>query len=227
MTKRIKLSDLVLDFTLYPRPSVDSANVASLVGALESGTKLPDVTVDEKSLRVSDGFNRVTAYQRVFGDDYMVPCRVVKYGNDAELFLDAIRLNAAHGKRLNTHDLARSTAIARRLGATDDQISVSMGVTSTRFERLINARFSGAKNDERPERVIKRTVIQLADTGRRLTQEQIATMPKLGGMSQIFYVNQLHLLIDSGMLDTANERLMERLDELAAKLTLIREKVAA
>ncbi len=227
MTKRIKLSELVLDYTLYPRPSVDSANVTSLVAALEAGVELPACTVDEKSKRVADGFNRVTAYRRLFGDDYMVACRLVKYATEAELFLDAIRLNAAHGKRLNTHDLARSTAIARRLGASDDQISASMGVTAKRFEKLIEARFTGARGDERPERVIKRTVGQLADTGKKLTKGQIEIMPKIGGMSQLFYVNQIHLLIDAGMLDTANERLMERLAELGDKISGMSKAVAA
>lgn len=221
MKKQIKLAELVLDYTLYPRPSIDSANVTALVAAIEAGATLPEIVVDDKSLRVVDGFHRVAAYRKVFGDDHAIPCQVRNYATDAELFLDAVRLNAAHGRRLTTHDLARSTAIGRKLGATDEQIAYSMGVTSQRFEKLIAARFTGFKADERPERVVKRTVIQLADTGKRLTKDQIGAMPKIGGMSQLYYVNQLHLLIDNDMLDTGNEGLMARLAELGTKIATV------
>jgi hypothetical protein len=227
MTKNFKLCDLIEDFTLYPRQGVDSTNVIAIADILTAGGTVPPPTVDKKTLRISDGFHRTRAYRRVFEADYKILCEVVDYATEAELFLDAIRRNSGHGKRMNHNDQARANVRAQELGVSEEEVATSMGLTMERFQKLMEYRFTGTKTDKRPDCVLKNTVRHMANTGKRLTKAQVEAMPKLGGMNQLFYVNQVLLLINNGMLDMANEKLMERLDELADKITDLRKAVAA
>ena len=102
--KKMKAAQLVLDFGLYPRNNVDEHNVKNLVDALAAGTELPPVIIDRKSKRVVDGFHRVRAHLRLFGDNAEIDVITKNYKNDAELFLDAMRYNASHGAKLDTCD---------------------------------------------------------------------------------------------------------------------------
>jgi hypothetical protein len=54
--------------------------------------------------------------------------------------------------------------------------------------------------------------------GMELSKEQTEAIKTLGGNNQTFYVNQLLTLIESGLLDTGNPGLMERLALLRDRL---------
>src|SRR5688572_5167258 len=93
---KIKISDLVLDFNLYPRNDVSSVNVTSLIDAIEMGDPIPPPVVDKSSKRVIDGFHRVNAYKRLAHQEIEVTFR--EYKNEKDMFADAVRLNRAHGR---------------------------------------------------------------------------------------------------------------------------------
>ena len=95
MTK-MNLCDLVLDFSLYPRVSVDSTHVRRLHEAFLSGVTLPFVIVDEKSKRVVDGFHRVTMWKQELSADAEVGVEVRSYKTEADLS----RRSTARGSRL-------------------------------------------------------------------------------------------------------------------------------
>jgi hypothetical protein len=57
--------------------------------------------------------------------------------------------------------------------------------------------------------------------GIEITPEQAQAIKTLGGNNQTFYVNQLLTLIESGLLDTGNPGLMERLALLRDRLVKI------
>jgi hypothetical protein len=71
---------------------------------------------------------------------------------------------------------------------------------------------------------LKRTIQHMA--GRTLTAAQMAVNKKLSGMEQLFYVNQIVLLIENGLLDMANEDLVERLRHLAGLIRKLRVEAA-
>src|SRR3990172_8850015 len=69
----VACSDLVLDFTIYPRSSVDATTVSQYVLALQAGEQFPPIIVDRKTKRVVDGFHRVKAYIIAHGDETKIP----------------------------------------------------------------------------------------------------------------------------------------------------------
>ena len=210
--RSVKAASLVLDFDLYPRNNIDGHNVRSMMNTMETGIEMPPVIIDQKSKRVVDGFHRVRAVLKLDSDGQITVVEKT-YCNDAELFLDAMRYNAAHGVWLNSCDRTRCTHIAEQLSIPLDAVA---GALHMPVDKL-----SGLKQD-RTATVASRLCIPLKRTirhmrSRRLTKAQSETNEKLSGMNQPFYVNQVISLIENKLLDLDDEKLMEwleRLDEL-------------
>jgi len=63
--------------------------------------------------------------------------------------------------------------------------------------------------------------------GKELTPEQAEANRRLSGMEQLFYVNQLILLIENDLLDRSNEKLLAGLARLRELLDGVVEVNAA
>jgi len=216
MQKR-NVNELVIDMNLYPRGDIDAQTVSYLRQAHEAGAKIDPPLVCAKTLRVVDGVHRVTMYRRVYDNDHEIEVIEKHYATDAELLLDAMRLNAKHGRQLTRYDRTRCVLLAERLGVPLDEIASALSMTveavgALRSDRV--GRMHVAKSSE--DIPLKRTIRHFA--GRSITKGQAEAQQKLSGMEQAFYANQLIILIDNRLLDTANERLMERLAILRDKL---------
>lgn len=218
--KTRKLSELVLDFDLYPRASVDSHHASDMQKAVEAGVKLPPVVIDRKSRRVVDGFHRHRLYSRLYGDDYEVEVIERDYADDAELFLDAIRYNVSHGLRMDTHDKTHCILRAKDLRISVTALAGVLHMDPNRIGQLKTTRTATAGN-LRVAVPLKRTIEHMA--GKHLNKQQVQANDSLSGMHQTFYVNQLVTLIESGLLNTSDGPLMDRL----ATLGRLIESVAA
>jgi len=100
----ININSLVLDFTLYPRCRVDDQHASYMLESVKAGVELPPVIIDKKSKRVIDGFHRVTAMKRFFKlnkkEKPEITAIIKTYKSEADMFLDAMKYNAAHGRML-------------------------------------------------------------------------------------------------------------------------------
>lgn len=204
--RRLKAAELILDFDLYPRRNLDSHNVRNLVDALAAGAELPAVLIDKKSKRVVDGFHRVRAALQHFGDEAEIEVIEKAYKDDAAIFLEAMRLNAAHGAKLDPCDRTHCVIVAERLHIPLDAVA---GALHMPLDKLGELRASRTATAGGLTVALKRTVSHFA--GKRLNKRQSEANDRLSGMSQQFYANQLIELIESGMLDLDNENLIERL----------------
>lgn len=209
MTSTIKASELVEDFDLYPRGDVDSSHVLSLVQAIESGVSLPPIIACKNTKRIVDGFHRRRAFMRLGGEDAEVAVVLKTYKSDAELYAEAMLANAAHGRRLTPVDYSRATTKARALGMDDLTIAKCLHLTVEKLSDLVIDRSAKCGKVTVP---LKQTIRHMH--GKKLTKEQVTANDKLSGMNQVFYVNQIITLIKSELLDTDNERLMQRLKML-------------
>ena len=210
----MKAAELVVDYTLYPRNNVDRNHIKVLVDALAAGAELPPIIVDKKSKRVVDGVHRRGANLRYHGDEAEVNVIEKNYRNDAEMFLDALRYNGAHGAKLDSCDRTHCVILGERLGLTIAAISGALNMPVERLGELRTDRT--ATNSSGLSVALKRTVRHFA--GRKLTKRQEAANDSLSGMTQTFYANQLIHLIEAKMLDTSDAALMERLQVLAELL---------
>lgn len=206
----MKCAELVLDFDFYPRMQVDSQHVAYMVQAKNAGADFPAIVINKKTKQVVDGFHRVRSEMRINGDKATVMVVEKDYRNDQEMLLDAIERNASHGRNLTTYDRAHCAILASRLEIDDEQVAGVLHVDPAYIGELRVDR--SAKSLRGPPVPLKQTIKHMS--GRRLTKVQQEANRKLGGMNQVFYVNQLICLIESDLLDGDNEALIVRLCHL-------------
>lgn len=209
--RKVKAAELVLDFDLYPRNNVDAHNVKNLVDALSAGTELPPVIIDKKSKRVVDGFHRVRAHLRLYGEDAEITVVEKSYKDEAAMFLDAMRYNASHGAKLDPCDKTHCVLIAERLSIPPEAVAGALNMPVDKLATLRTTRTATATGGLTIP--LKRTISKQF-AGRRLNKRQVEANEKLSGMNQVFYVNQLVELIESNMLDTEDDQLIQRLRHL-------------
>jgi len=221
--REVPISRLVLDFNLYPRPDVDSQHVAYLAEAIRAGSELPPIVIDAASKRVIDGFHRLHAHKRVNGPDSKIKVLEKTYASEGEMFIDAVRYNAAHGRTLSRYDRVHCILKAEEFKLEVERVADALHLTvetigQLRVERVGKLRVAGV-----PEVPLKQTIRHMA--GKTLTKGQQDANEKLSGMNQMFYVNQIITLIENDLLDKANEQLMEKLQKLHELLDDVLAKV--
>ena len=207
--RKMKLSEMVLDFDFYPRASINTHHVSEMARAAANGATFPPIVIDKKSKRIADGFHRHRVFSRLLGVDGLVDVIEKSYRNEKELFLDAIRFNAHHGLKMDTHDTCHAIHLAEKLGIDDSLIAGALTVDPKYVGELRVDRSATSGGLFVP---LKRTIRHMA--GKKLTKQQSAANDRLSGMEQIFYCNQVITLIESDLLDTSNADLMERLAHL-------------
>jgi hypothetical protein len=205
----VKAALLVEDLSIYPRFAVDQIYVRRLAEALLAGESLPPVVADRKSMRIVDGFHRRRAYMLAFGSDVEIPVIWKSYGNLKEMFLDVIKFNSRHGKRLSTGEEVRCVLIGEELGVSREIVAKTLGVRREVLEGRVERRTAEGV----VERVaLKPALVHLA--GSKLTSEQEEINRRLGGHKISFYARQLIMLIKAGCIEGGDERVVAYLREL-------------
>lgn len=210
----VQAASLVLDHTVYPRHEIDATTVRDLVRALDAGVNLPAIIADRKTRRVVDGFHRVQAALRHEGAEAEIAVEWRDYATDGELFLDAVRLNAGHGRKLSPFDKAHCIVVAATFQVDETLLATAMSITP---EYLGNIRMrKTALGPDDHLMPIKRSAVHLAQG--HLAEGQVEGNRRASGQGQVYMVNQVINLIESELLDTGNPLLIERLSVLARLL---------
>jgi hypothetical protein len=92
------LDDLVLDWDVYPRKSVDSSVAHRYALAYKAGSVFPPVKIglfDGKKI-IIDGAHRIGSRREMDLDH--VDCAVLPFETKAELFAEAVKWNSDHGR---------------------------------------------------------------------------------------------------------------------------------
>jgi len=214
----LNVNVLVEDYTIYPRCQVDNYHVKSMIDSLMVGVEFPAIVADKKSLRIADGFHRVKATKKLYGKKGTITVILKDYQTESELFLDAVKFNSGHGRSLDKYDKTHCIIKAGELNISNIKIARALNLTKEkagllRVGRIANQKIqTGKKKIVRHKIPLKYTIEHMA--GKDLTQIQIDTNEKLSGMSPIFTVNQIIMLIEADLLDKSNERLMDRMQHL-------------
>jgi len=192
--------------------TVDDTHVKHIAEALLAGVEMPNVIAQAETFRIVDGIHRERATRRAFGDDAKIRVELYTYESEAELLLDAVRLNACHGRNMTTSDRAHAILLAGRLKAPVEDLARALNITVERMEEIKTT--LTIKVEDTRQRIPLKMPIRFM-TGRELTKKQAAVVPRLGGNSALFWVHQLCMLIESDMIDTSNEKLMDELERLS------------
>lgn len=207
--KKYPLAELVLDFDIYPRGSVDSHHVGEIAEAIRAGSAMPPIVIEKKSKRIVDGFHRTRALVRVYDERHEVDCIEKEYKSEKDLFLDSMRYNAAHGRALTQHDKVHCLLLADKLKISPTQVAEALRITTDRIGQLRTSRIGTVGG--RPI-ALKQTIRHMG--GKEMTPEQVTANDKLGGMNALFYVNQIITLIENDLIDSENEDLVNGLEKL-------------
>lgn len=224
--KKIELRKLVVDFSLYPRASVDSQQISYLRESDDAGCILPPIVIEKSSNRIVDGVHRYKMWLRKYDDKHKIPVIEKSYSTESELLLDAIRLNAPHGRMLDTHDKAHCIILAEKLHIPDDELASALSLTIEKVGKLKTGRIGELHIGKTISHIpLKNTIRHMS--GKSLTKAQSEANQQLGGMNQVFYVNQVILLLDNNLIDFNNENLISRMIVLKEKLNkLLKTKKA-
>jgi hypothetical protein len=136
MTKTVPLASLVVDPAIYPRRAPDETHTSDLLRALQAGAVLPPIIADRATLRIVDGVHRRAALLRYLGPEGLAPVILRAYPDDKTLFLDAVTLNSAHGRKLDRDDQVRIVLRLRDLGAADAEIAFRLHIPEPVVQKL-------------------------------------------------------------------------------------------
>lgn len=221
---KMKTAELVEDFQLYPRSQVDGSHVAKIVHAMEAGEKMPPIVIDEKSKRIIDGWHRRRATIRIHGDAAEIDVISRSYKDEAEMYVDAAKLNARHGKGITGAEETGAILKAQRLNIDLDIIASALGITQERAEKITQTKVGKVtvvygKKKKEEEIPLKRSVHHL----KKLTQKQADAMSIYPGQPQVLLVKQLNALIETGAIDLKHHGVvgeLKKLKEFLGKLEL-------
>ena len=203
----VDISDLILDFNLYPRTQISPVNVTNLAESISAGFDIPPIKVDRQSKRVVDGFHRVEAFKRLKLEK--IPVIFKDYPSEAEMFADAVRCNSTHGKQLSTYDQKRVIAKASELGLEREKICEILRITIDKLERIKGEKAFSPEGKVLP---LKRGLEFLRD--RKLTKKQEKLIKKWGGMNIKFYLNQLIAYLEAADYSAIDTEFVEKMDYL-------------
>lgn len=237
----VRLADLVEDFEIYPRHSVDSAYVSDLARAIQAGDQLPLIRVEKKTKRIVDGFHRTRAWRKVLGRGGEIEADLRVYASEQELLKEAIELNAKNGRKLDQQDRSRSALLLERHGVTVKEIAVVLHTTEQRVQELINVRVvlvkpptqdkgktAGAQPlapEKRPAKPV--AYPQPGEPPRELSPEQYRIMESSGGHRTAQTVTQLTRELEAGLVDLSLPGLQEKLWRLHDVIESVAAKPAA
>jgi len=226
--RKMKASALVFDVTLYPRSTIDGTHVSALVRALEGGEVLPPIHIDQNR-RIIDGVHRWKAYQRRYGvAEAELVCEVHKYSSDSEAYIDALRRNSRHGKVITNSDLTFAIIKATEYDVTLEVIAKAIGVTVERVKtvtatKVLTIRGPGVVGE--PKIPLKRSVRHLASLGGTITEEQGVVIGRAPGQSQDLLIRQVCDLMESDLIDWADESVATQLKRLLKLTTTIQARL--
>lgn len=211
----VSLAELVEDFDLYPRNSVDSGHVSDLLRALKSGATLPPPIADAKSKAITDGFHRVRAYRRHLGTGGEIEVDLRTYKNKREMFLDAVELNSAHGRKLDRHDQARIVTLAKKMRIAKDVIAVRLHITEKAVEQLkVRVVIDSETNERIPNKRGGEWMNEMT-----LTPEQISEGIRPCRSLEVGRLAiELTRLLDHDLVNWKDEQIVGRLRKLSDRL---------
>lgn len=213
-TEMLPVASLVEDLDFYPRVQIDSTHVGYIAEAIKSGQKMPPIVVDRKTKIIIDGLHRHRAIKRLTKGEGLIEAELRDYEDRKNMLLDAIALNAQHGKALSTCDREHCAILAEQIGLSGMRLRTVLHMTIKTYERIkqriVIERSTGEKV------ATKRTFepVIISRGLKTFTDRQIETNARSSGMTQVFYVNQVIDIIEANLLDEKNVTLMENLAKL-------------
>jgi len=197
----------------YPRDNPDWMNTAIITSALRSGAKLPPIIVALRSGQyvLVDGYHRLQAYKAIKQEN--VQCQVLKGLSDKQIFLEAVQRNTIHGHSLGTKEKAIAINKLSKMGFSSEIISRATNIPVSNLQKFVADRLVSTVSGK----VIVKAPLKYMVSGsleRSVKQDLELLQPSISDRSQTQIVDNLFLLVNEGLIDRKDKKLMMKLEAL-------------
>jgi len=136
-SSEIPIASITVDLELYPRRSYVWEKSYRYAQNMKVGIKFPPILVAdfEGKYVLVDGLHRMKAHERL--GLTTIEAIVIPYKNRKDIFYDAVKLNNVHGFGCTFYDNIQNFSKLRKLGVSDNEISLLVGSPIDRFERYL------------------------------------------------------------------------------------------
>lgn len=131
-----KIDELVFDWKLYPRKSIDYSIVYRYAKALKAGAVFPPIKVGllNGTKIIVDGVHRVKAHQNL-GIDHIRSVSL-PFKSEAELFAEAVKCNSSHGRPFGYEDIRKSIQLLKKYRFDVNEIVSLIHVPASEITRI-------------------------------------------------------------------------------------------
>lgn len=226
-TELVSVASLIEDLDYYPRCKIDSTHVKYIADAIAAGCRIPPVVADRKTRAIVDGVHRCRSQTRIYGPEATINVEWRDYANKQAMLLDAIALNATHGKALSSYDRVHCRILADQYGIPVVKLTAVLHMTiKTVRKQKARIMISKSTGERIPVKATFAPVIIRREMT-ELTDRQVEVNDRSGGMNQLHYVHQLLDMIRADLVDEGNGPLIKALIELHEELgRFLRKKKA-
>ena len=200
----LKIGELVIDNSIFPRSALNYVHVDALKNALLSGAAFPPLIVERSTKRIVDGTHRYNAYKVIYGDQHDVEVEFRDFTDDNELWLAAVEANTAHGLGYGVYDRRKILVEAERRGIKRELIADVLKMPLEKVERRLVTSTAFVKTPAGQERVALRTPMKPL-AGRVLTRRQEEANKK-SAMTAEYHCRMLMELLRGGLLSWCSRK---------------------
>lgn len=212
---KLKLSEIVIDESIYPRSQVNLYAVQRMVHAFESGATFPPLVIETATKRLVDGRHRYETYKRKGVEKTNVTEK--SYTSEADLYADAVRLNIGHGQSLDQFSVRSAVAKLIEFGYARAAISEIVRIPVEHIETIIKG-FAVAPTGQPV--ALKGGLRHMA--GQPLSEQQAQVNKTYAGGKVTFYARQIADVLTTDMWPRDSGAFAEQMDRLVELWTDIR-----
>jgi hypothetical protein len=192
--KVLLVSSLVIVDDLDPRGGSDHIAVNDYAAALALGDTFPPILVDEPTMRVIDGRQRVRAFQKA--GRKKISAHLTAVVDDKDFYLKAVESNAKNGIRFSEIEKKNIRLKASQLGIEEARTLAALRLPIERIKPIPMGRFC---DEPFP---LKNAAAHM--DGRALTDEQFEVHRSLGGQRQADIFGTAKRVIQTDLTDWKN-----------------------
>ena len=207
----IKISDLTLDKSIYPRKTTSWYNVNSYAEAMRTGAEFPPIVVAkfENKKYLVDGWHRVGAYN--MNKVEFVQAETWKPKNENEIFIEAVKRNSVHGRQFSFQEKLMIVDKLQKMKVSKDLVSEITGLTPEKMKKYTISRLARITTGEPV--ILKSTFKHLA--GSELTDDEIELQESIPVYSsQELMLNNMVSMLENQLFDWNDPEILTKLDRI-------------
>lgn len=154
--------------------------------------------------------HRRLALLKVYGEESTAAVDLRKYKSDAELYMEAVALNSAHGRPLSRQDQTRIVLRLREFGVETQKIAMNLHIPEPTVEKLAMRIVMDVSGASVPA---KRGLEHMH--GQQFTQQQMAAMSSVRSAEVGRLCIELRKLLEAELVDLSDEQTVRQLVSLS------------